>query len=64
MNAEKQQRFTEIQDWKFIPERQVCLKEGDCDEFRSVLTHRNWWTLATPPPKFDPVIVKEFYANA
>jgi hypothetical protein len=29
-----------------------------------MLTRCNWWPLASLPEKFDPDIVKEFYANA
>ena len=29
-----------------------------------MLTLRNWWSIASLPEKFDPEIVKEFYANA
>ena len=28
-----------------------------------MLTLRNWWSIASLPEKFDPEIVKEFYAN-
>jgi len=38
------------------------LNEGD--EFLHGLMRRNWMTLASPPPKFDPEIVYEFYTNA
>jgi len=40
----------------------VQLNEGD--EFLHGLMRRNWMTLASPPPKFDPEIVYEFYTNA
>ena len=63
-SASREARYQEIQDWKFIPERQVVLNPGEGEPFRTSIGQRNWWTLATPPPKFDPDVVREFYANA
>ena len=60
----REERFEEIKDWGFIPERQVILNPGEGEPFRTTIGQRNWWTLATPPPKFDPDVVREFYANA
>ena len=40
------------------------MRDGECPEFTQMLTRRNWWPLASLPEKFDPDIVKEFYANA
>jgi len=61
--AEKKQRHDNIKSWSFIPERRVQLNEGEYEEFLQGLMRRNWMTLASPPPKFDPEIVYEFYAN-
>ena len=40
------------------------LRDGECQEFTSMITLRNWWPIASLPEKFDPEIFKEFYANA
>jgi hypothetical protein len=53
-----------IDNWNFIAERRVELRDGECQEFTGMLTLRNWWSIASLPEKFDLEIVKEFYANA
>ena len=63
IDAEKKERYDNIKSWSFIPERRVKLNEGEYDEFLQGLMRRNWMTLASPLPKFDPEIVYEFYAN-
>ena len=63
IDAEKKQRHDNIKSWSFIPERRVQLNKGEYDEFLQGLMRRNWMTLASPPLKFDPEIVYEFYAN-
>ena len=40
------------------------MRDGECQEFTGMLTLFNWWSIASLPEKFDPEIVKEFYANA
>ena len=58
------ERYRVIDNWRFISERRVELRDGECPEFTQMLTRRNWRPLASLPEKFDPYIVKEFYANA
>jgi hypothetical protein len=64
LNEENENRYKLIKAWEFTPERRVEIAEGDFDEFTSLLDNRKWWILATLPHKFDPDVVKEFYANA
>jgi hypothetical protein len=64
IDRERAGRFRVIDDWNFIVERRVELRDGECQEFTGMLTLRNWWPIASLLEKFDPEIVKEFYANA
>ena len=64
IDREKAEQFRVIDDWNFIAEHRVELRDGECQEFTNMLTLRNWWSIASLPEKFDPEIVKEFYANA
>jgi hypothetical protein len=64
VDRERAERFWVIDDWNFIAERRVELRDGECQEFTGMLTLHNWWSIASLLEKFDLEIVKEFYANA
>ena len=64
IDRERAERFRVIDDWNFIAERRVELRDGESQEFTGMLTLHNWWSIALLLEKFDPEIVKEFYANA
>ena len=53
-----------IKDWSFLKERWVQLAEGEYIEFRAEIAMRHWMQLAEPMAKYNPKVVKEFYANA
>ena len=63
-DPESEERFEKIKNWVFIKERKVVLLPDEYDPFLNDLIKRNWMKLADPLPKFDPEIVREFYANA
>ena len=64
IDRDHDEQYRVIDNWRFISERRVELRDGECPEFTQMLTRRNWWPLASLPEKFDLDIVKEFYANA
>ena len=64
LNENGVRRYDELTRWKFLLERRVDLKPGDCDVFLMGVLRRNWKKLAELLWKFDADIVKEFYANA
>jgi len=63
-DPEREERYEKIKNWVFIKERKVVLLPDEYDPFLNGLIRRNWMKLADPLPKFDPEIVREFYANA
>ncbi|KAH1233201.1 hypothetical protein GmHk_09G025699 [Glycine max] len=63
-SAEHQQCFEAIKGWSFLKERRVQLRDDEFLDFQEEIAHRRWAPLVTPMAKFDPEIVKEFYANA
>jgi len=64
LNENKFRRYEELTQWRFLPERRVDLKPGDCDVFFMGVLRLNWKKLAEPMWKFGEEIVREFYANA
>jgi len=62
-DSEREERYEKIKNWVFIKERKVVLLPDEYDPFLNGLIRRNWMKLADPLPKFDPEIVREFYAN-
>lgn len=63
-DKDQEERYGVLKKWNFIAEKRVELKAGECDEFTDNLAYRHWNLLSTLPDKFDPIIVREFYANA
>ena len=63
LNENKFQRYEELTQWRFLPERRVDLKPGDCDAFLMVVLRRNWKKLSEPMWRFDEEVVREFYGN-
>jgi len=63
-DSEREEQYEKIKNWVFIKERKVVLLPDEYDPFLNGLIRRNWMKLADPLPKFDPEIVREFYANA
>ena len=63
IDRERAELFRVIDNLNFIAERRLELQDGESQEFTGMLTLRNWWSIASLPEKFDPEIVKEFYAN-
>jgi len=63
-DPQRLERYEKIKNWVFIKERKVVLLPDEYDPFLNDLIRRNWMKLADPLPKFDPEIVREFYANA
>jgi len=63
-DLEREERYEKLKKWVFIKERKVVLLSDEYDPFLNGLIRRNWMKLADPLPKFDPEIVREFYANA
>ncbi|CAL0333349.1 unnamed protein product [Lupinus luteus] len=63
-NKGKEDRYIILLNWLFVPERQVLLEDGEIPLFTDVLDALNWWILASPADKYDPEVVREFYANA
>jgi len=64
LNESKFRRYEELTQWRFLSERRVDLKPGDCDSFLMGVLRRNWKKLAEPMWRFDEEVVREFYANA
>jgi len=64
LNENKLRRYEELTQWRFLPERRVDLKPGDCDAFLMGVLRGNWKKLAEQMWKFDEEIVRKFYANA
>jgi hypothetical protein len=58
IDRQRAEPFRVIDDWNFIAERRVELRDGECQEFTDMLTLCNWWSIASLLE-----IVKKFYAN-
>ena len=40
------------------------MRDGEYAEFQEEIAQRQWAQLVSPMAKYDPEIVREFYANA
>ncbi|KAF1888733.1 hypothetical protein Lal_00036775 [Lupinus albus] len=63
-SVEREERYNTLLQWTFIPERKVDLRRNEYPEFLTRLDQLKWGTIASPHDKFDPDVVREFYANA
>ncbi|KAF1883573.1 hypothetical protein Lal_00043259 [Lupinus albus] len=63
-SVEREERYNTLLQWTFVPERRVDLRRNDYPEFLTRLDELKWGTIASPHDKFDPDVVREFYANA
>ncbi|KAF1885727.1 hypothetical protein Lal_00002626 [Lupinus albus] len=63
-SLEREERYTTLLQWAFIPERRVELQHNEYPEFLESLDWLKWGEIASPHDKFDPEVVREFYANA
>ena len=53
-----------LSTWQFHEERAIRLADERFHYIHDSIRSRGWGTLANPLAKFDPEIVREFYANA
>ncbi|KAF1876729.1 hypothetical protein Lal_00031544 [Lupinus albus] len=63
-SLEREERYTTLLQWEFVPERRVELQHNEYPEFLETLDRLKWGAIASPHDKFDPEVVQEFYANA
>ncbi|KAF1876972.1 hypothetical protein Lal_00012446 [Lupinus albus] len=63
-SLEREERYTTLLQWAFIPERMVDLQRNEYPNFLTRLDALKWGAIASPHDKFDPDVVREFYANA
>ncbi|KAF1854649.1 hypothetical protein Lal_00033944 [Lupinus albus] len=63
-SVEREERYNTLLQWTFVPERRVDLRRNEYPEFLTRLDELKWGTIASPHDKFDPDVVREFYANA
>ncbi|KAF1872264.1 hypothetical protein Lal_00028171 [Lupinus albus] len=62
-SVEREEHYNTLLQWTFVPERRVDLRRNDYPEFLTKLDELKWGTIASPHDKFDPDVVREFYAN-
>ncbi|KAF1860334.1 hypothetical protein Lal_00037673 [Lupinus albus] len=63
-SLEREERYNTLLQWTFVPERRVDLRRNEYPQFLTRLYELKWGTFASPHDKFDPDVVREFYANA
>ncbi|KAF1874180.1 hypothetical protein Lal_00041626 [Lupinus albus] len=63
-SLEREDRYTTLLQCAFVPERRVELQHNEYPEFLEKLDELKWGAIASPHDKFDPEVVREFYANA
>ncbi|KAF1888442.1 hypothetical protein Lal_00011213 [Lupinus albus] len=63
-SLEREERYNTILQWAFVPERRVDLQRNEYPNFLTRLDALKWGAIASPHDKFDPDVVREFYANA
>ncbi|KAF1894131.1 hypothetical protein Lal_00004050 [Lupinus albus] len=61
---EREERYTTLLQWAFIPQRRVELQHNEYPKFLETLDRLKWGAIASTHDKFDPDVVREFYANA
>ncbi|KAF1869375.1 hypothetical protein Lal_00018470 [Lupinus albus] len=63
-SLEREERYNTLLQWAFVPERRVDFQRNEYPNFLTRLDALKWVTIASPHDKFDPDVVREFYANA
>ncbi|KAF1877748.1 hypothetical protein Lal_00038057 [Lupinus albus] len=63
-SLERDERYTTLIQWAFVPERRVDLQRNEYPNLLTRLDALKWGTIASPHDKFDHDVVREFYANA
>ncbi|KAF1876533.1 hypothetical protein Lal_00021247 [Lupinus albus] len=63
-SLEREERYTTLLQWAFIPERRVEVQNNEYPEFLGTLDRLKWGTIASPQDKFNSGVLREFSANA
>ncbi|KAF1892868.1 hypothetical protein Lal_00035512 [Lupinus albus] len=63
-SLEREERYTTLLKWAFVLERRVELQHNEYPKFLEKLDELKWGAIASPHDKFDPKVVRKFYANA